>query len=64
MQLNGWTVTGHWEVHGLWEEECVLGVQFRCVDCLAKQENSGLGESDEKDCFSMTNPEFWQGMSL
>ena len=64
VQPNRWMVTGHREVYGLQEEECILGVQFWCVDCLVKWENSGLGESDEKYCFLTTNPEFWQGMSL
>ncbi|KAI1781613.1 hypothetical protein LXA43DRAFT_908282, partial [Ganoderma leucocontextum] len=64
VQPNGWTATGHREVHGLREEECVLGVQVRCVDCAAKREGGGSGESDEKYCFSTTNPEFWQAISL
>ena len=64
VQPNGWTATGHREVHGLQDEECVLGVQFQCVDCFVKRGNGGPGESDEKYCFSMTNPEFWQGISL
>ncbi|KAI1781856.1 hypothetical protein LXA43DRAFT_977872 [Ganoderma leucocontextum] len=65
VQPNGWTATGHREVHGLRRKECVLGVQFRCVDCAAKRaEGGGSEEADEKYCFSTTNAEFWQKMSL
>lgn len=66
VQPNGWTATGHREVHGLCHEECVLGVQFRCVDCAARRAEGGGSEdtADEKYCFSTTNPEFWQKISL
>ncbi|KAI1797609.1 hypothetical protein LXA43DRAFT_840902, partial [Ganoderma leucocontextum] len=64
VQPNGWTATGHREVHGLHSEECVIGVQFRCIDCAAKREEGEWRDSDEKYCFSTTNPEFWQKVSL
>lgn len=66
VQSNGWMATGHQEVHGLREEECVLSIQFRCLDCAAarRREGGGAGKSDEKYCFSMTNLDFWQGISL
>lgn len=62
---NGWTSTGHREVHGLSAEECMIGVQFQCVDCAAGREGGGSGDSDEKRyCFLTTSLEFWEKMSL
>ncbi|PIL26811.1 hypothetical protein GSI_11072 [Ganoderma sinense ZZ0214-1] len=59
---NGWTSTGHREVHGLSAEECVIGVQFRCKDCEARRRSGG--DLDATYCYSTTSPEFWQKMSL
>ncbi len=64
VQMNGWTATGHREVHGLSSEECVIGVQFRCLECAARRDAGVSGGTEEKYCFSTTNPEFWDKVAL
>ncbi|PIL30719.1 hypothetical protein GSI_06887 [Ganoderma sinense ZZ0214-1] len=64
VDMTGWTGTGHREVHGLASEECVIGVQFRCEGCAKARGTGTSGGSDEKYCFSTTNPEFWAKVAL
>ncbi|TFY51214.1 hypothetical protein EVG20_g11108 [Dentipellis fragilis] len=68
---NGWTTTGHREVHGICAEETALGFQLKCEACqVNNQKNrsknkktSKLPEGDDDEGsgshYALTNPEFW-----
>lgn len=47
---NGWTTSGHRDVHGLRVEETALGIQLNCEAC---------SQAGEVSCFATTNPLFW-----
>lgn len=49
---QGWTTSGHREVHGLQREETALGYQLECKDC---KKDSGT----KTYCFATTNMTFW-----
>jgi hypothetical protein len=51
---EGWTTTGSRDVHGVSEEEMVLGFQLHCKDC----EASGTAKG-HRFCVATTNPVFW-----
>ncbi|KAH9952138.1 hypothetical protein B0H21DRAFT_775664 [Amylocystis lapponica] len=66
IQWNGWTTTGHREVHGISREETALGYQLRCKPCESQYRSriaSGGVASSEGDatfCFCTTNHMFWE----
>lgn len=57
---NGWTPTGHREVHGVSCEETAIGVQLRCSLCQAKYGKDGEEEGKGKYCWATTNVLFWE----
>ena len=71
---NGWTSTGHREVHGVSSEEVVIGVQLRCNNCNpARTRSAGEDVEDvlggrtldnSKFCFVTTNTEFWDKLAV
>jgi hypothetical protein len=57
---DGWTTSGHRELHGVQEEETVIGYQLICKPCEA-QFSRTKGSSDKGSfCFATTNPIFWK----
>ncbi|KAH9940974.1 hypothetical protein B0H21DRAFT_697347 [Amylocystis lapponica] len=65
---NGWTTTGHREVHRISREETALGYQLRCKPCklqyrsrIASSGSGGAasGDGDATFCFCTTNHMFW-----
>ncbi|OJT04576.1 hypothetical protein TRAPUB_4846 [Trametes pubescens] len=67
VQWNGWTPTGHREVHGVSYEETAIGVQLRCGECQERHENavkegSYLKEAgkEPKYCWATTNTLYWE----
>ncbi|KAL6306292.1 hypothetical protein BKA93DRAFT_729533, partial [Sparassis latifolia] len=60
IQWNGWTPTGHREVHGLFREETALGFQLRCQSCAKHHGAHGAGNEQGKYCFSTTGDLFWE----
>ena len=71
---NGWTSTGHREVHGVSSEEVVIGVQLRCNNCNSARTRSagedvedvlgGRTLDNSKFCFVTTNTEFWDKLAV
>jgi hypothetical protein len=59
---DGWTTSGHRDLHGLCEEETALGYQLICKQC--KDKYSGAKEDASGNhggfCFATTNPLFWK----
>ncbi|KAA1474099.1 hypothetical protein DENSPDRAFT_852057 [Dentipellis sp. KUC8613] len=67
---NGWTGTGHREVHGIRVEETALGYQLKCDAC--REAHEAESEKKESDLpqgsdsekfhyhFATTNCEFWE----
>jgi hypothetical protein len=59
---DGWTATGHRELHGISCEEMALGYQLICKQCKeeysAKSNHVNGGEGSF--CFATTNPTFWK----
>ncbi|KAJ3523711.1 hypothetical protein NM688_g8682 [Phlebia brevispora] len=57
---DGWTPTGHREVHGLWREETAIGYQLRCKTCQRmSQEAESAGKPKIQYCFATTSSQFW-----
>lgn len=50
IKWDGWTTSGHRDVHGLRVEETALGCQLLCQACL---------QHGGPSCFATTNPVFW-----
>jgi hypothetical protein len=50
---DGWTTSGHREVHGVSREETALGYQLKCQPC---QDAPAQGSY----CFATTNAKFWE----
>jgi hypothetical protein len=59
---DGWTTTGHREIHGIYEEEMALGYQLVCKACESRFSHAkGSARDDEGSfCFATTNPMFWK----
>jgi hypothetical protein len=60
---DGWTTTGHRELHGIQEEETALGYQLVCKRCCedhSAKSNNGLKDDEGSFCFATTNPTFWR----
>lgn len=60
IQWNGWTPTGHREVHGVSREETAIGVQLRCSLCQERYGKDGEEEGKGKYCWATTNALFWE----
>jgi hypothetical protein len=57
---DGWTTSGHRELHGVREEETVIGYQLICKPCEARfSRTKGSGDKGFF-CFATTNPVFWK----
>jgi len=54
---EGWTTTGHRDVHGLRQEETALGFRIRCKECHG--ESQGKTNRDGY-CIATTNPLYWE----
>jgi hypothetical protein len=59
---DGWTTSGHRDVHGIQEEETVLGLQLLCKECKSRFSHTKDNAGSEKGqyCFATTNPSFWR----
>src|ERR1700675_474003 len=61
---DGWTTSGHRELHGIQEEETVIGYQLICKPCKTRFSQVGGSASAGADkgsfCFATTNPVFWK----
>jgi hypothetical protein len=62
VRWDGWTTSGHRDLHGLREEETALGYQLICKPCenkfsRVKGDAKGIQGSY---CFATTNPVFWK----
>ena len=58
---DGWTTTGHRMLHGIWEEETVLGYQLICKQCQDEHSAKSKGKiANGSFCFATTNPMFWK----
>lgn len=60
---DGWTTTGHRELHGVYVEETALGYQLQCKDCKkehSKSKTINRTGDDGNFCFATTNPAFWK----
>jgi hypothetical protein len=56
---QGWTATGHREVHGVRRKETALGYQLECKDC--KPEKGVRSHNAAPSyCFATTNTSFWK----
>jgi hypothetical protein len=62
VRWDGWTTTGHRDVHGMKEEETVLGYQLICRQCEIRYSHAkdNIGGENRSYCFATTNPTFWQ----
>ncbi|EIW64987.1 uncharacterized protein TRAVEDRAFT_111792, partial [Trametes versicolor FP-101664 SS1] len=61
---NGWSGTGHREVHGIRREETAIGFQLKCKTCEAEMKSSGQRKpvgKDEGYSLLTTNHLFWEG---
>lgn len=60
---QGWTATGHRDVHGVEREETALGYQLECNSCKESRAEKRIGgrktNSEELVCMATTNPKFW-----
>lgn len=56
---QGWTTTGHCEVHGVNYEEMALGYQLSCADCKSCFSSHDAVEEGIY-CIATTNMMFWQ----
>jgi hypothetical protein len=54
---QGWTTTGHREVHGVSHEETALGYQLSCDNCKSRIGSRNTAEGFY--CFATTNTMFW-----
>ena len=61
IEWNGWTSTGHREVHGISQEETAIGVQLRCSQCEKQVRKVALWDSISY-CFVMTSHLFWDNV--
>lgn len=59
---NGWTTTGHCEVHGLEREETTLGYQLRCKRCamVSDDQKKPSKNGEGTHCWATTNYMFWE----
>lgn len=59
---DGWTTSGHRELHGIQEEETAIGLQLKCKECEKKYSkakgNTRDGDENRRFCFPTTNPMF------
>ncbi|KAJ3527510.1 hypothetical protein NM688_g8119 [Phlebia brevispora] len=56
---DGWTTTGHREVHGLWREETAIRYQLRCKTCQRASQMEGTHKRIQY-CFATMSSQFWQ----
>ena len=59
---DGWTTSGHRELHGVQVEETVIGYQLICKPCQGRFTRTKGTAICEKGlfCFATTNPNFWK----
>ena len=57
---DGWTTTGHRDLHGVREEETALGYQLNCKDCESQHRDSHTKGGKDSYCFATTNVLFWE----
>ena len=62
---QGWTGTGHRDVHGVDREETALGYQLQCNSCKesrteARGASGGKQKNEELVRVATTNPKFWE----
>jgi hypothetical protein len=62
VRWDGWTTTGHRELHGVREEETALGYQLICRVCESHYSHAGgnAGSAEGQFCFATTNHIFWK----
>ncbi|THH19481.1 hypothetical protein EW146_g1687 [Bondarzewia mesenterica] len=60
VRWDGWTATGHRELHGIRREEGALGYQLRCKPCEEKHGKHTRGGEKGHFCFATTNSTFWE----
>ncbi|THH31610.1 hypothetical protein EUX98_g2599 [Antrodiella citrinella] len=58
---EGWTTTGHRDVHGIWQEETALGFRIRCKLCHGESQGK---TNKEGYCIATTNPLYWEKWNL
>ena len=63
---DGWTTTGHREIHGVHEDETALGYQLICKRCESQysQARGNTSTGEGAYCFATTNPIFWKNWEL
>jgi len=62
VRWDGWTTTGHWDLHGVREEETALGYQLVCKPCEGhfSHAKGSAGNDEGSFCFATTNMVFWK----
>ena len=60
---SGWTTSGPRDVHGIFSEEQVIGVQMRCKKCKVGRGRADDDDDDDDDpsyCWGTASSQFWE----
>lgn len=62
LSCTGWTTTGPRDVHGIFSEEQVIGVQMRCNKCKEARGKADAADEEEDPsyCWGTASSPFWE----